>query len=211
MRWVLVGARHRLGAGKGSVCLSVSLWSKLFLFLSLPAWIGLFLNLKDFLKEMAVGAGRGVSSDTTPYPPSLLPQPWTNSVNLSHRGQGPYRLQVGTVRGTGGCCQSGAQWVCVCPSQNKAQLLHSAKAHPHPPLGPKPSTLFPAFALEVSSFPSAFMHSNPPQPRKHQRQEISGVKKEVYLSVNTPQSMWGILVPQPGIKSTPPCSGSQES
>ena len=92
----------------------------------------------------------------------------------------------------------------MCPSQNKAQLRQSAKAHPHPPLEPKPSTLFPAFALEVSSFPSTFMHSNPPQPRKHQRQEISGVKKEVYLSVNTPQSMWGILVPQPGIKSTPP-------
>ena len=81
--------------------------------------------------------------------------------------------------------------MCVCPSQNKAQLLHSAKAHPHPPLEPKPSTLFPAFALEVSSFPSTFMHSNPPQPRKHQRQEI-------WIQVPAlPQTPWPWPTPAP--------------
>ena len=55
------------------------------------------------------------------------------------------------------------------------------------------------------------MHSNPPQPREHQRQEISGVKKEgLFICEHTSKHVGDLGSPTRDQTHTP-CSGSQES
>lgn len=103
-RKTLDGAEQGLGAGKGSVHLSVSvsesgMISFSFLCLSLPVSCLVSVCLSWSLCLLDTNRIRVFLQETGSWTPRPLPtESQTNSVNLSCRGQGQGRLHTGTAR-----------------------------------------------------------------------------------------------------------------